>query len=462
MTLLRKRFMMMVPLFSLLLTVGVFASNESSEDEFPQKSNLSHLMEKVDIGGYSFWQFGQIVKGYNYQMQQSFNKQWQNNVLIGLTLNAHPTKELAIILNPEFFLNYPFPQLKNMPKSVRPFGIAYINEARGQYSFGNLDKPFLQLNLGMFAFKYNQEVRNLGEYLFRTGTYPTYIINEFDFPKARLLGLHASVDPISSLHADILFISEATMFPLYDFSLAAILSYKPIKALDFGGGIDFARCIPVDSKRTSPQVRASDNGGFNSYITQSGDTAFYSFQATKLMLRSTIDIKAFFGSPEIFGSEDLKLYGEICWVGIGGYNAKQAVDSINNVVYHPWYNDLNQRTPRMFGFNFPAFHVLDVLSAEFEYFPSVIPNDFRNVVYTQTPVPYFSKPISEYKESTYNKGFWRWSIYAKKELVKGFSVTAAAAFDHLRTTDMDGFAYEGENLTKAGDWHWKLKLGYSF
>ncbi len=462
MTFLRKRFLMLVPLFLSLLTFSLFAFDDLDEDESSQKGNLAQLMEKVNIGGYSFWQFGQIVNGYNYQMGQEFNKQWQNNVLIGLTINAHPTKELSIILNPEFFLNYPFPQLKNAPKSVRPFGIAYINEARGQYSFGDLDNPFLQLNLGMFAFKYNQEVRNLGEYLFRTGTYPTYIINEFDFPKARLLGLHAGINPITNLHADILFTSEATMFPLYDFSLAGILNYKFFNAIDVGAGIDFARLIPVDDKRTSPELRASESGGFNSYITQSGDTAFYSFKATKLMMRSTIDIKAFFGSPQFFGPEDLKLYGEICWVGIGGYNAKKVIDSVNNIVYYPWYNDLNQRTPRMFGFNFPAFKVLDVLSAEFEYFPSVIPNDFKNVVYTQTPVPYFTKPISEYNESTYSKGFWRWSIYAKKMVVKGFSVTAAAAFDHSRTTNMDGFDYEGENLTKKGNWHWKLKLGYSF
>jgi hypothetical protein len=459
MTLLRKRFMIVVPLFSLLLTVGVFASDGISDDAFPQKNNLAQLMEKVNIGGYGFWQFGQIVNGYNYQMGVEFNKQWQNNVLIGLTLNAHPTKELAIILNPEFFLNYPFPQLKNFPKSVRPFGIAYINEARGQYSFGNLDKPFLKLSLGMFAFKYNQEVRNLGEYLFRTGTYPTYIINEFDFPKARLLGLHAAIDPVSSLHADILLISEATMFPLYDFSLAAILSYKPIKALDFGGGIDFARCFPVNGELTSP---TSVSGGANAYITQTGDTAYYSFKATKLMLRSTIDIKAFFGSPEIFGSEDLKLYGEICWVGIGGYNGKEVRDSTGLLLNYPWYNDINERTPRMFGFNFPAFHVLDVLSAEFEYFPSLIPNDFRNVVNAQMPMPYFTKPLNDYDKNTYNQGFWRWSVYAKKTVVKGFSVTAAAAFDHLRTTDMDGYAREGEDLTKKGNWHWKLKFGYSF
>ena len=499
-----SRCLAVIPLLTLLLTGGASAFEDDLD-----VAGISGIQEKVSIGGYGFWQFGQIMDGYNYQLGQTFSHQWQNNVLIGLSIIAHPSEHFSILLNPEFFLNYPFPQLKNFPKSVRPFGIAYINEARGMYSFGDSEKPFLQLSVGMFTFKYNQDVRNLGEYLFRTGTYPTYIINEFDFPAARLLGLHAGIDPLPDLHADILVTSEAFMFPLYDFSVSGLLSYKLLKAIEIGGGIDFARCFPVDDKRTSPELRSSESGGFNQYIKESGDTGFYSFKATKVMARATVDIKALFSSPKIFGPEDLKLYGEVCWVGVGGYHAKEVYDSSTSILYHPWYNDLNERTPRMFGLNWPTHPLmsytvvpgvasflidkniapriigtgagllsgvglwllekkfgvktgLDLLSVEVEYFPSVIPNDYRNVIYNQTPVPYLTTTIPDYKESTYNKGFWRWSVYAKKMISNGFSITAAAAFDHLRTTDMDGFAYDGEYMTKAGNWHWKLKFGYSF
>ena len=46
------------------------------------------------------------------------------------------------------------------------------------------------------------------------------------------------------------------------------------------------------------------------------------------MTRASIDPKQFFGSPVMFGPEDLKLYGEICWVGVDGYsNAKYGYDS---------------------------------------------------------------------------------------------------------------------------------------
>ena len=418
--------------------------------------------ENVSVGGYSFWQFGQIVKGYDRQ-QGDIAHQWQNNVLIGLTIKARPSERLNLVINPEFYLNYAFPQKQGMPDAAHPFGFAYIYEACGTYSFGDLEKPLLQASLGMFPFKYNHESRNLGDYLFRTGTYPTYIINNFDFPAARLLGLHVSSDAIANLHADLLLTSEAFVFPLWDFSLTGIVSYKLFNAVEVGAGVDFARCLPVMDSLTMPKWKAANGGYYNSYITQSGDTAFYSFKATKVMARATIDPKPFLGSlAELFGSEDLKLYGEICWVGVEGYNAKDVFDSVNMNSYHAWYNNLNERTPRMVGFNFPAFRILDVLSGELEYFPSVIPNDWYNIEYSQSPMPYMPGGYNSYDKELYNKGSWRWSVYAKKMVVQGFSVTGEAAFDHMRTTIVNGATQYYETMTEKGHWHWKLKFGYSF
>ena len=181
------------------------------------------------------------------------------------------------------------------------------------------------------------------------------------------------------------------------------------------------------------------------------------------MARASIDPKPFFGSPEMFGPEDLKLYGEICWVGVGGYsNAKYGYDSTSGYAIIPWYNSLNERTPRMVGFNFPAFRILDVLSCELEYFPSVIPNDYKTVEELFSPVPNLPENINSYDRRHYNEGFWRWSVYARKMVVQGFSVTGEAAFDHLRTTRVDGSLQQSESLTRAGQWHWNIKFGYYF
>jgi len=116
----------------------------------------------------------------------------------------------------------------------------------------------------------------------------------------------------------------------------------------------------------------------------------------------------------------------------------------------------------MVGFNVPAFKILDVLACEVEYFPSVLPNDWYSILYNQSPMPYFLGGYNSYKESDYNKGAWRWSIYAKKMVVQGFSVTGEAAFDHIRTTKINGSTEFYEAMTQAGHWHWNLKFGYSF
>jgi hypothetical protein len=412
------------------------------------------------VGGYAFWQFGQIVQGYDKEAGPIAH-QWTNNVLLGLTIRAQPSDRLQINISPEFYLNYPYPQTIGQANSLRPFGVAYINEADGIFSFGDLDKPLLEASLGMFTFKYNPDGRNFGDYFFRTGTFPTYVITDFDFPAARLLGLHLSSDPIANLHADILLTSEAFLVPLYDFSLTGIASYKMFNAVEIGAGIDFARCFPVNNNVTSPTVTIDEQQTYyNSYLKQNGDTGYYSFKGTKVMARASIDPKPFFGSPKLFGPEDLKLYGEICWVGIEGYNARDLPDS----GYRAWYNDLNQRTPRMLGFNVPAFRLLDVLAAEVEYFPSVIPNDYTEENRYMSPMPNIAIAggYSGYNIDDWNKGFWRWSFYAKKMLVKGFSITGQAAFDHLRTTFWDGSTNAYESMIEKGDWHWDLKFGYSF
>jgi hypothetical protein len=486
-----------IPLFTLVLAGGIMAA-----DEIPD------IREKMGVEGYAFWQLGQIVKGKD-RVQGLIDHAWFNDVLIGLSFKARPSEHLTLVISPEFNLSYPYPPERNYIPSVRPFGSAYINEAYGKFLFGDLENPLLEARLGMFAFKYSKDVRNLGDYLFRTGTYPTYIINYFDFPAARLLGLCLSSNAVPNLHADLLLTSEFSMFPFGDFSLAGIASYNVFNVIEVGGGIDFARLIPINNDLTSPKYNVGESPYPNVYVSSKGDTGFYSFAATKVMARASIDPKPFFGWPEFFGKEDLKLYGEVCWVGIEGYDDVLTPDS----VYLPWYQNLNERTPRMVGFNWPTHPLLsyflapgiagyfvnknkfnaqtitsagvgvlagtglwlleqnlqkkfrlDLLAIECEYFPTVLPNDYGSIMQHLSPMLHiYIVGLSGYKEEDWNKGAWRWSIYAKKMVISGFSVTAQAAFDHMRTMSRDvGAMNTYESLLMKGHWHWKLKFGYSF
>jgi len=48
----------------------------------------------------------------------------------------------------------------------------------------------LSLSAGIFPFKYNPDVRNLGEYLFRGPVSPGFLITAFDFQYATLSGFN--------------------------------------------------------------------------------------------------------------------------------------------------------------------------------------------------------------------------------------------------------------------------------
>ena len=77
-------------------------------------------------------------------------------------------------------------------KSRRLYYYPYLSRADLTYNFGSSDDPDLSITLGYFPFKYNPDARNLGEYMFRSGTYPQYLITDFDFPMAKLFGMHVN------------------------------------------------------------------------------------------------------------------------------------------------------------------------------------------------------------------------------------------------------------------------------
>ena len=157
-----------------------------------------------------------------------------------------------------------------------------IKHAEGIYSFGNPERPFLQLEGGLFPYKYNPDVRNLGEYLFRSFTYPQCLINVFDRPYADVAGLRIGNQVGTCFHEDLLLTSEIHDFPLMDFSLSYLASYNLAKVVDVGAGIDFDRLFPVLGSKTTPS--SYNSGDFNDeYYTPSGDSGYYTFSGTKVM-----------------------------------------------------------------------------------------------------------------------------------------------------------------------------------
>jgi hypothetical protein len=359
------------------------------------------------------------------------------------------------------------------------------------------EDSLLNLEIGLFPFKYNQDVRNLGEYLFRSGAYPGYIYSEgFDLAGTQLSGIHLCNNLFNgAVKNNLFFTSELYLYPAKDFSLTFLTDITPVpnRVINFGLGLQLFRFLSVDDAYTTPTKYEQLYGSIetkrapNWYITDSGDTAYYSFAGTKIMARLALDPKPLFGSPDIFGPEDLKLYSEAIILGVKNYPDNP--DSSNLYYSHPinefGYDKLIEKMPIMVGFNIPAFKLLDVFSLEVEYYGKKYVN--RVPIYANSsnmlrlPLPYDPAIYSgypygdsltlrpeasgEYSKETYKSGaaLWKWSVYAKRTLFEKFFITMQFARDHtlIKTGLAQNVDFE-EIFIKDKQWYWMLKFGYSF
>jgi hypothetical protein len=220
------------------------------------------------------------------------------------------------------------------------------------------------------------------------------------------------------------------------------------------------------------------------YVDTTGpkrDTTMLSFQGTKVMANFSFDPKAFTGSGELLGPEDLKLYGEVAVIGLNTTKA-----------YNALYGKLTNRMPVVVGFNLPAFKFLDLLSLEVEWYgarfrddhtryrsaagfyesPIPVSNSFlgRNpttftdsagVVHTVvsgTNVPFDEADVEKNQRSDN----WKWSLYGSRIIQDHFKVSFQVANDHLRPGGTQGQPSFDAVLTTPKDWYWMTKVAYFF
>ncbi len=424
---------------------------------------------------YAHFEAGEIEQGtLNYiEMQNNTDRYgidhvWTEDadVELGLTALYHERLKMEASIGAKMFFSYPIvfsASLGDINTKYVANGL-YLDQAYAQYHFGSADSPWLMAEVGYFRFKYNPDVRNLGEYMFRTGTYPIYFDMSFDSPFQRLLGLHVQDNFFNSLKLDFL-LTSATVFPTMNWSFAALGDYD-IAALHFihvGAGVDFADLLDVYTNHSFLQY-GGDPTSFQSpsynfaYIAANGDTNYYTFKGTKVMGRISIDPKAFI-KWKYFGEDDLKLYAEADLIGVESYP-----DSGIAGLMTPSYSEWQQKMPIAIGFNVPTFRTLDVLNAEMEWFGAKYYND-ASYVFSQ-----YSEPIPAYV-STFGspgapvKSQIKWSLYAKKSFFNGhFALTGQVARDHLVLPSVvhDVYEYWNELLVTSNDWWWVLKASWMF
>ncbi len=399
---------------------------------------------KVDLFGYAFYQVGQIEKadaGYN-----SGQGDWEKVVdqRYGFLLGMK-AKILDRLIIKASAIGYLWTDAGGGEgQNATNYTILVPKEGEGIYTFGDdpaSPNPRLQVALGYFPFKYDPAATNFGEYLLnpRTGTYPQYIITDFDNDESTVLGLRISSTLPNGLRQDLLITSEINYLvpPDGDFSLAYLIGYKLGKMLDVGGGVLFNRLLPIAPQLTTVPTEVAD-------VESNGDTVRYTKQGVKLMLRAAIDPKVFLPSEiaSLFGPEDGKLYSESAILGVKDYGAD--------------YSNVWQRNPRMVGFNFPAFKVLDVLSIELEYFNSPYAEDLSGSIGSSAePNP----PNNLVKNQPVD-----WSIFARKTVVKGMSIRGLMGKDHYLGYQIDnlGNPFGSALMTGHGTWHYNVKVQYEF
>ena len=462
--------------------------------------------KSITISGFGAYEFGQIAHGYFPTTQVAIDHLWLQRAYLQAMVSAKVNDHAKVLLGLESMLSFSEPIVNNVEATLEPINTIYFHQAEGTYGWGNADTPWLEAGVGYFPFKYNPDATDLGEYLFRSGTYPPFIVTSFDFPMARLLGLHVTWSCLNdAVNVKALFTSDSWHYPAEDFSLTLLPTVTLCnRAVQIGAGVNLAHLISVNSRRTSPHDnRIMCLTNFDS-TTMTGDTNYYTFKGTKLMARFSIDPKRFFmrDIPErgSLGKEDLKVYGEAAILGLDDYS--------RNVDRSVAYDTLTKRIPVMLGINLPTHPLLsycilpgvlgwgleanksrkamsavsfgsagivagaaswlldrfvnthsrlDLLSLEGEWYGWNYGDDYRNVSNFQIPLP-INEPGRNYAlDDT------KWSLYVRKDFGAAFSVRGQLARDHMRPVCNDRkFSEKGAVLIQPEHWYWMMKIACAF
>ena len=436
-----------------VLTIVIFASLSLAKVDL----QISNQDMSLGLSCTAWQETGQFVDFFNYI---ELTHQWVNRTFLDVLVDAAYKERLQMALGIQGEMWFNVPKMRGTGEATYinvQNSTFIISDANMSYSFGDIKAPFLSAKIGLFPYKYDQEARNLGEYLFRTGTYPAYIINNFDQAFARITGLKVSSDLFGSLHQDLILSVETTVPPFNEASLSYLADYNLKKIVDVGLGVQFYDIIPVDTS-VCPHITQ------NRYVTSNGDTGYYTFAGTKLMAKLCFDPKQFFPS-NIFGKEDGKLYAEAAILGLKSYPRNDSVTPLSpgtGSLKNYWgYDTLKNKIPIMFGFNVPTFKVLDVLAAEFEWFGCPYPNSYKTRLgpgpFTGYPVP--DAPV-HLAYANYNSDNWKWSVYLKKTFFEehiGFVLQLSR--DHTRNETLVNESYDYEEAFSLNkQWMWMAKI----
>ena len=364
---------------------------------------------------------------------------------------------LAIKIGVGGLFYYAFPASPTDPtsRSLR-FGPG-VGQAQGVYSVGDLNNPSWKIQFGYFPYKYNQDAKDLGEFLLRDGTYPGYEVTGtagWSFINSALYmasGLRVNGNFLDGkLTADLNVFIERDIEPNHDLSPSVVLNYKPSELLDFGAGAEFAHLISFTPHvlKGRQYLIQGDSVLDQAAPIDSGDR--FTFQGVKLMARASANFGSLLNNPWI-GKEGLKLYVEGAILGVKNYPV--------------YYNDILARMPIMVGINLPTLNFFDVLSVEYEYRKWDFINSTAQIV--DINYPYWDVSISDFyagKNTANSEAIKaqdnKWSVYGKKTITKGISIYAQAASDWVRGIDQNNNLTKLSITQRPSQWYYLFRLEF--
>lgn len=224
----------------------------------------------------SYVDFGQVVNGSNQDLAGGAPLEFIPIQRTGISVvqEAEIKRKLTIKVGVGGLFWYAWPQLKaSAHTQIVKFGPG-IATANGTFKFGDPENPWMKSQFGFFGYKYNPDAMNLGEYLYRSTTYPgilftggwTFTQSEATNNAAyRANGARFSFSHFGGAFThDFTAFLESESFPILSLSPGWNGTLKVGKALELGAGAVYQHLLPMKPSQLKPKddlstyVRLSD------------------------------------------------------------------------------------------------------------------------------------------------------------------------------------------------------------
>lgn len=264
-----------IPLFC-----GIALETSSAEAADAKDS----VLERKPLVIRSYVDFGQVVEGSNQDQSPNGPIEFAPIQRTGITAiqEVNVRQKLNIKVGVGGLFWYPWPQLKESPHTqIVKFGPG-IATANGTFKFGDPKDSWMKAQFGFFGYKYNPDAMNLGEYLYRSTTYPgilftggwTFTQSEATNNAAyRANGVRFSFSHLDgTFNHDFTAFFETESFPILSLSPGWNGSLKLGKAFEIGGGAVYQHLVPMKPSQLTPKDPLSTYVRLPTFPTVVADT----------------------------------------------------------------------------------------------------------------------------------------------------------------------------------------------